>query len=59
MSRNEIFIMLACVFAAAIMSGPLPIRHSPLLSSFSLASATSGGEAMADASMLQHSFDHQ
>ena len=58
MSRNEMFLLLACLFAVAIMSGPKLPNRAPPASFMSLASASSVGEPIADITMLQHSLDY-
>lgn len=55
MSRNEIFLLLACVFAVAIMSGPLPQKRGPDPVALSFASVA----PISDPTLWQHSFDHQ
>ena len=55
MSRNEIFLLLACAFAVAIMAGPLPQRHATPDVSLSFASVA----PISQPTLWQHSFDHQ
>jgi hypothetical protein len=60
MSRNEMFLLLACAFVAAIMSGsPASTSHQPTVTIASLLAPTQDSMAWNDTTIAQQSFDRQ
>lgn len=60
MSRNEMFLLLACAFVVAIISGaPVSTSHQPTVTIASLLAPTQDTVAWNDTSIAQHAFDRQ
>ena len=60
MSRNDLFLLIACAVAVTIMSGdPLPLTRSAPVTLASLGALNTSATTTADLAMLQHSFDRQ
>ena len=60
MSRNEMFLLLACAFVAAIMSGaPLSPAHQPALTMASMWSPTQDDVPWNATTVVEHGFDRQ
>lgn len=60
MSRNEMFLLLACAFVAAIMAGaPDPLARQSPMTIASLVASPSDDIAWHATKVVQHGFDRQ
>ena len=59
MSRNDLFLLLACAIVVTVLSGsPSPLARSASMTIASLISPPADGMS-ADPALFQQSFDHQ
>lgn len=60
MSRNEMFVLLACaIMVSVISSGPSPLARSSSVTLASLIAPVSTEKASGDPALFQQSFDQQ